>query len=196
MRAQLRTWPFQQISQQKPVLKTSKVGPNSLFTYLKERVKCDLKRLKNRLLAPNCPPPTLTAQPPLHSHCPPPRHPSSETNGSYSPVGSCVSYFEVYIFSPTGGLGGVGGGEACVGCGLPVLGRRVFLYRPCVRPWSVSYCEGAFMRSTTRQVYAPCASWKLFKRSPILLEIVGIAFQTLSPLEKQELYSLERRPLW
>ena len=33
-----------------PVLKTSQVGPNSLFTYLKERVRCDLKRLKNRLL--------------------------------------------------------------------------------------------------------------------------------------------------
>ena len=40
---------------QKPVLKTSQVGPNSLFTYLKERARCDLKRLKNQLLASaNC----------------------------------------------------------------------------------------------------------------------------------------------
>ena len=38
----------------KPVLKTSQVGPNSLFTYLKERVRCDLKRLKNRLLIRTC----------------------------------------------------------------------------------------------------------------------------------------------
>ena len=35
---------------QKPVLKTSLVAPNSLLTWLKERVKCDIKRLKNRLL--------------------------------------------------------------------------------------------------------------------------------------------------
>ena len=32
----------------KLVPKTSQVGPNSHFTYLKERVRCDLKRLKNR----------------------------------------------------------------------------------------------------------------------------------------------------
>ena len=38
----------------KPVLKTSLVGPNSLFTYLKERVRCDLERLKNRLQRPSC----------------------------------------------------------------------------------------------------------------------------------------------
>ena len=31
-------------------LKTSSVGPNSFFTLRKERVRCDLKRLKNRLL--------------------------------------------------------------------------------------------------------------------------------------------------
>ena len=37
---------------QKPVLKTSQVGPNSLFTLLKGRVWCDLKRLKNRLQGP------------------------------------------------------------------------------------------------------------------------------------------------
>ena len=36
---------------QKPVLKTSSVGPNSLFKIRKERVRSDLKRLKNRLRA-------------------------------------------------------------------------------------------------------------------------------------------------
>ena len=39
---------------QKPVLKTTWARPNSLFALLKERVCCDLKRLKNRLLAPWC----------------------------------------------------------------------------------------------------------------------------------------------
>ena len=34
---------------QKPVLKTFYVGPNSLFTLPKQRVSCDLKRFKNRL---------------------------------------------------------------------------------------------------------------------------------------------------
>ena len=40
----------------KPVLKTFSVGPNSLFTLLRERVRTDLKRLKNRLTrrCPNC----------------------------------------------------------------------------------------------------------------------------------------------
>ena len=37
---------------QKPVLKTFQVGPSSIFTQLKERVRRDLKRLKN-------PPPPL-----------------------------------------------------------------------------------------------------------------------------------------
>ena len=41
--------PARAAASQKPVLRTSQVGPNSLFTYLKERVRCDLKRLKNRL---------------------------------------------------------------------------------------------------------------------------------------------------
>ena len=39
--------------QLKPVLKTLQVGPNSLFTLLKERARSDLKRLKNQLLAPS-----------------------------------------------------------------------------------------------------------------------------------------------
>ena len=34
--------------QQKPVLKTFKVAPNSFFKYSKERVRFDLRRLKNR----------------------------------------------------------------------------------------------------------------------------------------------------
>ena len=36
---------------QKPVLKTFRVRPNSFFKQSKERVRCDLKRLKNRLQA-------------------------------------------------------------------------------------------------------------------------------------------------
>ena len=33
-----------------PVLKPVKVAPTSLLTFFKERIRCDLKRLKNRLL--------------------------------------------------------------------------------------------------------------------------------------------------
>ena len=33
----------------KPVLKSPKIAPNSLFTLPKVRVRCDQKRLKNRL---------------------------------------------------------------------------------------------------------------------------------------------------
>ena len=37
-------------AQKKSVLETFWVGPNSLFTMLKVRVRCDSRRLKNRLL--------------------------------------------------------------------------------------------------------------------------------------------------